>query len=184
VLIVIAIILDSGLVKATYQSVDWPLILQIKSGDHKLILAQKSGPTQYNYSQSYNSSGITYNGASVPNVVIGLVMMSVDLTTNPIDFQVLINKTAIQTTQFTCTLNINNNNTFSLLYYMYFVIDPTFSDLQPISLFFYSLNTAGNFTTGSQKTVTYPQFINQTISNFGSCVIASYITSFSILSIN
>ena len=142
VLIVIAIILDSGLVKATYQSVDWPLILQIKSGDHKLILAQKSGPTQYNYSQSYNSSGITYNGASVPNVVIGLVMI------------------------------------------MYFVIDPTFSDLQPISLFFYSLNTAGNFTTGSQKTVTYPQFINQTISNFGSCVIASYITSFSILSIN
>jgi hypothetical protein len=113
--LIVVVILETGLVVAASQNVVWPHIHRIKSGNHKLIITQRSGPNQDNYTQPYNSAGVTYQGTAVPNVVIGLVMMSVDLTTNPINFQVLINKTAIQTTQFIATININSNNLFSWL---------------------------------------------------------------------
>jgi hypothetical protein len=101
--------------------------------------------------------------------------MSVDLTTNPIDFQVSIN--TISMSDFIATLKISTNNSYQLLYYMYILVEPIY---QNIYLFSYSINTAGNFSAGSSKNGTYPQVINQTINNYASCVIAAYPTSFSI----
>jgi len=64
---------------AGFQSANWPLIQQIKSGDHKLLIQQlllNSSGTTLSIPQSYLSPGtaITYTGSSLPTVAIKLLL--------------------------------------------------------------------------------------------------------------
>ena len=184
VFISILFLFFNAFVKATYQNVNWPVITNIKSGDHKLLLAQTAGPKQYTYVQTYSSSTQAYTSSNIPSVVISMIQMQVDMTTNPINYYVSINPSTIKTTQFISNLTILSNNTFSLLYYMYFVIDTLDPDLKNVYLSSYSIDTTNNFTDGTLQSITYSQSYNQSIVNYNSSIIAPFITSFNMLAIS
>lgn len=70
-LILLLLLSLNPLSNALSQSSNWPAITNIKSGDHKLLLQTKVGPSAtLTYSQGYSSSSQTYISLNKPNVII------------------------------------------------------------------------------------------------------------------
>ena len=106
------------------QMANYPLILNMKSGDHKLLTATTTAnPTAVilNYLQPYTAS---FTNTSILRAAISIRDMQIANTskTGAIDYSCTI--TGITTTKFSTILTLYpSNNIFGLLYYMYIVID-------------------------------------------------------------
>lgn len=106
------------------QMANYPLINNMKSGDHKLLTATTTAnPTAVvlNFTQIYTAS---FTNTSILKAAISIRDMQIANTskTGSVDYSCAI--TGLATTKFNNILTINPSiNTFGLLYYMYIVID-------------------------------------------------------------
>jgi hypothetical protein len=159
---------------------NYPLITDMKSGDHKLLTASQQGVYTLTFSQSFFQSFTNF-----PKVAISIrdfqtsnSQTNTSVPSNQIDYMCTISSATITKTDFKTSLTLTSTNTFSLLYYMYIGIDVVI--FANTYLYFYSIDTSGLFndTVGVTDITSYS--ISQSISDFNNAVVVPMVMSFKI----
>ena len=124
---------------------NYPLITNMKSGDHKLLTASQQGVYTLTYPQSFFQSFTNF-----PKVAISIrdfqtsnSQTNTSVPSNQIDYMCTISSATITKTDFKTSLTLTSTNTFSLLYYMYIGIDIVL--FANTYLYFYSIDISGIF---------------------------------------
>ena len=80
------------------QLVNFPLLINMKSGDHKLLFATITGAANFTYTQPITSSASNYTAN--PFALISIRDLKIDQTTRTIDYYIYINASTITRTSF------------------------------------------------------------------------------------
>lgn len=156
--------------RSASQTVNWPHITEIKSGDHKLLL-QPITASPFTYSQPF---GTGYSFSSSPNVVLAMRSLMISATNQSIDFQLSVGSAT--TSSFVTTVSAPNGLPITLLYYMYIAMSKTYAYNYFIS---YSQDLTSQLNGSlSLGTTTLTKTTNASISRVSSARVMPYIISF------
>ena len=174
----IRIILILLLVSEAYsasQITNWPQILDIKSGDHKLLRTSTPGVTTFDYIQAYYTNPNPTTFTAPTNIALCIRDLNIDQTTETLDYLVFIDPATITASQFISTVEINSNITVGLLYYMYIAFAQDYLHTYIFTTSYNSSTPNPNSTTISNQ---YNQTLNTSISAFGQALAYPFVRSF------
>jgi len=161
-------LLFSG-VQPAFQTVNWPQINEIKSGDQKLLL-QPIGSSPFDFPQGYDK-----NFSSIPIVLIAMRNLQISPTTQNIDFTLVIK--SVSTSQFVTTVTAPNGLPLTLLYYMYIAIKQPYSHTY---FYYYSQDLTTQLNNSQSLNTTLAKNINASITQFSSARVIPFFISFKI----
>jgi len=148
------VVLLLGGAQSVFQFANYPLIPQVKTGDHKLLMTSITGPNSSSYVQNF-----AQNFTHTPIVAVSIRDMQISGTSSSGSVDYTCKIFSISTSQFTNNLTLTGNNTFSSLYYMYIGIDTTTVK----DTYFYSPTT--NLTSQYNDTNGVVGLFNQSTAN-------------------
>ena len=174
--ILFILLLVSG-ANAASMITNWPLILQIKSGDHKLLRTSTTGVSTLDYIQAYQTNPNPTTFTAAPVVALCIRDLNIDQTTETIDYTVFIDPSTITASQFISTASINSNVTIGLLYYMYIAFD------NYEHTYVFTTSYSNNITNTNSTSISnqYNQTLTTGITQFGQALAYPFVRSFKIL---